>query len=535
MRKYIFIFLIFFSATKCAAQAGQWVWLLGDSVTNNFGNFGIQGVPDSANNPPSLYEACEWTDHNGNFWLYGGTNLHATYSDLWKYDPATNEWTWMKGPGTGYYGSHYGVQGISSPTNNPPSSSYGVNSWVDLNGDLWLFGGGGGTAPGLCADLWKYTIATNEWTWMKGPGTQNYPGSYGSKGISSAGNNPPAREETSASWTDDAGNFWLFGGHSISVQIHEYNDMWKFDPTTNEWTWMKGSSIPNQPSVYGIRGIEDSVNTPGARWIYPRWKDNDGNLWCFGGSEDWSTNSAKNDLWRFNPQTANWTWIDGDSGAYNAGVNGTICLMSDVNIPTLAVECRAAWVDSHDNFWGYLYGYGIYNSLWKFCRKSREWAIINADSTGISRGKWGTKGVASPTNIPPFLQGSIAWTDGNDHLYMFGGICNNGLWSNALWMYTIDSTCGVCRTDVEVAEISDRKSGFVIFPNPNDGTFTICLADQTTLDNFEIDIYNMLGEKVHSEILCDNHQTIDYKLNSGIYFVSLITAEKQLTQKLIVE
>jgi hypothetical protein len=61
-----------------------------DSFT---GNFWDAGVSDPANRPPSVYEPCEWPDHNGNFWMFGGD----TYNCLWKFDPLTDEWTWMHG------------------------------------------------------------------------------------------------------------------------------------------------------------------------------------------------------------------------------------------------------------------------------------------------------------------------------------------------------------------------------------------------------------------------------------------------------
>src|SRR5437762_1892899 len=82
------------------AQAGEWTWMKGDSTPNSLGNFGTQGIPNSANTPPALYEAANWTDHEGNFWLFGGLNYYpsqAFNSALWKFDPATNEWTWVKG------------------------------------------------------------------------------------------------------------------------------------------------------------------------------------------------------------------------------------------------------------------------------------------------------------------------------------------------------------------------------------------------------------------------------------------------------
>src|SRR5205807_883166 len=101
--------------------------------------YGMQGMSSPFNNPPALYEPCEWRDQNGNFWLYGGQSS-GLQADLWKFNPITNEWTWMKGPGGGSVGT-FGIKGIPSPTNNPPSKGHGTASWTDADNNLWLFGG----------------------------------------------------------------------------------------------------------------------------------------------------------------------------------------------------------------------------------------------------------------------------------------------------------------------------------------------------------------------------------------------------------
>ena len=75
MKKIYLIALLFtlhFSlfTNHSIAQTGQWVWRSGDSTANNQGHYGTQGVFSPANKPPALYEACEWKDKQGNFWLF---------------------------------------------------------------------------------------------------------------------------------------------------------------------------------------------------------------------------------------------------------------------------------------------------------------------------------------------------------------------------------------------------------------------------------------------------------------------------------
>ena len=77
----------------------------------------------------------------------------------------------------------------------------------------------------------------------------------------------------------------------------DYNDLWRYQIATNTWTWMKGGNITNQPTVFGVKGVEDPLNTPGGRSIYSRWRDQNGNFWMWGG-ETFSSNSDLNEMWK---------------------------------------------------------------------------------------------------------------------------------------------------------------------------------------------------------------------------------------------
>lgn len=80
-------------------------------------------------------------------------------------------------------------------------------------------------------DLWQFSTATNEWTWMNGVSTgTGYP-TYGSLGVPSSGNIPGGREGA-VSWTDSAGNLWMFGGSGL-ISTHSggvLNDLWRYSP-----------------------------------------------------------------------------------------------------------------------------------------------------------------------------------------------------------------------------------------------------------------------------------------------------------------
>jgi hypothetical protein len=95
---------------------GEWAWIHGSNTFSSVGNFGTLGVPSPTNEPPAFYEPAEWTDRNGNLWLFSGVNPANQFNnDLWKYDPLTNQWTWMNGNGVVNDLGSYGIKGIPGP------------------------------------------------------------------------------------------------------------------------------------------------------------------------------------------------------------------------------------------------------------------------------------------------------------------------------------------------------------------------------------------------------------------------------------
>ena len=97
------------------------------------------------------------------------------------------------------------------------------------------------------------------------------------QGHAGSANVPGARID-SVTWTDSDGNFWLFGGQGKSSTSSGYlNDLWRYDPFANMWTWMSGSITAGQIGTYGTKGVPDAANVPGARdgsvtWVDSYWR-----------------------------------------------------------------------------------------------------------------------------------------------------------------------------------------------------------------------------------------------------------------------
>jgi hypothetical protein len=127
---------------------------------------------------------------------------------------------------------------------------------------------------------------SNQWTWVAGDNTYNQAGVYGSTGVAASTNKPGARQNA-ATWTDASGNFWMFGGFGFDASATggELNDLWKYNLSTGQWTWMGGTSSYNDAGTFGTKGLGSTANYPSGRDGSISWVDaSSGNLWLYGGS-----------------------------------------------------------------------------------------------------------------------------------------------------------------------------------------------------------------------------------------------------------
>jgi hypothetical protein len=412
----------------------------GSNSNQAVGFYGTKGVASPSNVPDGRGNAASWTDKSGNFWLFSGYAIGvggtAMPNDLWEYNPATNEWTFMGGktdactqisPTTCeyYWPGVYGTKGVAGTTNLPGGRS-GAASWTDSSGNFWLFGGTGYDSAGNIGDLndlWEFNPTTKAWTWVSGSSTINASGVYGTMGTPSASNMPGARDG-SVSWVDSTGNLWLFGGELVIVANGDFNDLWMFNPTTKAWTWVNGSNTlaATANGVYGSVGVAGPNNVPGARYGAVSWIDKGGNLWLFGGTSDVSTGAVYlNDLWEYNPTSEEWAWTNGSSTANASAVYGTLSVASSSTTPGAYTQQTAnpSWSDQKGDFW--LFD----GNVWEFNPTTEQWTWVSESGTAVV---YGTKGTASASNWPGGRSGAACWTDNSGNFWLFGSGYRNDLW-----------------------------------------------------------------------------------------------------------
>ena len=309
---------------------------------------------------------------------YDANGTQGTLNDLWMFNPSTNQWAWMGGSNTHNQSSVYGTLGTPASGNIPGSRNSAV-SWTDSSGHFWLFGGYGYDSTGALGrlnDLWELNPSTNQWEWMGGSNTVNHSGVYGTLGAPAAGNIPGGRG-FAVSWTDTSGHPWLFGGYGYDVNgnLGELNDVWVFNPSTNQWAWMGGSSTYNHYGVYGTLGTAAAGNIPGGRQQASSWTDSSGDFWLFGGTGYGASGNGGglNDLWEFSPSTNQWIWMGGSNTINQPGVYGTLGTPAAGNIPGSLSQKATSWTDSSGHLWLFGgYGYdvnstiGYLNDLWEY-------------------------------------------------------------------------------------------------------------------------------------------------------------------------
>jgi hypothetical protein len=491
----VFFPLIFISLSGHSfAQYGQWTWMGGDSVYNSVAQRGNLGVPSVNYNPGARYEAMTFTDTQNNFWLYGGqlnvSGVAHWYSDLWKYDPSTGEWTWVKGPSAYDVPAVPGTVGVPSSLNNPPAIMAAC-SWSDPFNNLWIFGGG-------TNNLWRYSITSNQWTLMKAG-----PARFGARGVMNGANNPPSRDEATCSWQVGE-TLWLFGGRKTGNGF--LNDLWKFSIISNAWTWMGGDSIVNVQGMYGTRGIPSPNNKPGARSAYCSWYSNF-KLWLFGGNETY----YHNDLWSFDPFTSEWTWVSGDSTpSMLQGFYGNQCVASPLNVPGHRTENKTSWTDLYGNLWMYGGSWGPAD-LWKFDLNLNQWVWVMGDTvlrSGGLRPIYGVKGVPSIFNTPGSRNGTPSWKSSDGSFWLYGGIFQLGAKRNDLWKYMPDTAAGACSyvgiREMHPAELADCK----VYSNPARDFCTVEFADLKGR-KIALDVFDIRGSVIWKQDVLQPSTTVD--------------------------
>jgi Fn3 associated/Chitobiase/beta-hexosaminidase C-terminal domain len=135
-----------------------------------------------------------------------------------------------------------------------------------------MWGGANRGEFGGLADMWMLNPSTLEWTWMGGINQTTgcstdtsydvtictgWPGIYGTLGKPSEVS-VPGRRYGALAWSDDEGNFWLFGGQGYD-NYHDdqngvLNDLWRFEPSATTLPAAVTPTFSEPAGTYGAGG-----------------------------------------------------------------------------------------------------------------------------------------------------------------------------------------------------------------------------------------------------------------------------------------
>src|SRR5258708_3020506 len=201
------------SPANAGTFTGQWIWRGGSNTGDQNGIYGTKGVGSTSNIPGGRWAAATAVDSTGsNVWLFGGQGFDASgnvgiLADLWEYNIATGQWTWVAGPNIASPNRVYGTKGTAAAA-NAPGGRQAATLWADVSGNVWLFGGFGFDSAGTGApqgailnDLWEFS--GGQWTWVSGNNLANQTGTYGTQATSNLSTGAAA---------DVPGSRWGAGG-----------------------------------------------------------------------------------------------------------------------------------------------------------------------------------------------------------------------------------------------------------------------------------------------------------------------------------
>jgi hypothetical protein len=514
-----------------------WTWMSGNNTPNQLGDYGILAMESSTNKPGARTATMSWTDQAGNLWLFGGGGFSNTVTiagnlnDLWRFNISTNKWAWINGSYNLNELGTYGTIGVPNNTNRPGGRNSG-QTWIDQSGNLWLFGGWGKninvSSDAALDDMWKYNVSTNQWTWVNGSTSPVVNPVYGTQGVASQFNDPGGRGNA-VTWVDVSGNFWMYGGLNDQGIL---DDLWKYNVSTNQWTWMKGDNTGSP--VYGTKGIGAVANKPGRKNNAVGWADNSGNLWMFGGEDQYSTSyQYYNDLWKYNIASNTWTWISGDNIVNQIGSYGTKGIASASNKPG-ARRMSIGWIDvPKGNLW--LFGgqgvkeetTGSFNDLWKYNIATDKWTWISGENAFNVAPVYGTLGIGTKRTNPGARSYLVSWREpSNGTLWLFGGTLIKGR-GNDLWKYNVPST-GQCCQARTAADFQNEISNYSKQNN------LLNVSDEIDLQRKQasgigiksIELYTSNGQLIKqltntdkSVLLLNNIKPSG--INSGLYFLRI--------------
>lgn len=421
-------------------------------------------MPSSGNVPGARQGAFGWVDApTGNFFIFGGSGYGSAssnpscLSDLWKYNPSTHQWTWMKGPSIPYQAATYGIQGTSSPF-NIPGSRYVFSGWIDNSQNFWIYGGYGLTNQNSLAalgDVWKYQNCSPTLTVT---GSANPICSGKSATLTASGT-------SSYTWNTSQ------GGANITV-------------TPNDTTWYYVTGTNTLGCSITIPYLQLVIPSPSLHFVNPTFKP----FICVGETLTLTASGAASYSWHTANTNTTTTMMDTPQQTTVYTVTGTGangCITTGTYLQNVA-QLPIVSLTTSDS--------------------------LMCAGTGVTLTANGASGYAWQ-NSTTQTSATLFVTPSQTTTYTVSGISSQSCVSSSTITQMVISCVGIEKTN-------QGSSLFVLNPNPNNGSFKIKLETIIT-EPSEVAIVNALGQTVHKQKIQGNEQDFNLSLAKGLYYLVL--------------
>lgn len=307
------------------------------------------------------------------------------------------------------------ILGEYSEENYPYIEGYSHLSWNIKDELFYVF-------DSNTSSMWVYSTEIHQWKCIVHKNSSVLVASDINQ--ESLNNTPGIRSEIrTATWHDNEGNLWLFSGSDKS-------DLWRFNTTTNMWSFM-GGSHENGNGNYIDKGIESPEAYPAYRKSMPNFfVDQNGHFVLFRGSK-------ANDLWRYNPYSQRWTWVDGlMPSEVNVIVLENIETDSSLfylNTPTSSNQIlNVSWADNNNHY--YIMDKKNYvHRVWKYDTIKGLWFLVHKPEDFANYSVFGIE----DDDLQPEMQKSCSIWQNDENIYVWGGKVNglNREYTNTLFRF----------------------------------------------------------------------------------------------------
>jgi len=242
--------------------------------------------------------------------LFGGrTEQLQAFNDLWKFNPSTENWSYI----------------APNPTDYPPGGRF-WHACAMEGGNMYMFGGFTWEHADVTNELWSYSVSDNRWTILVPNGDINSP--------------RPRHGHTLVATSKNT--LLLFGGRNNGrPELITFNDLWEYNITSARWVQLKVQGDPASPPARCAQ-TATAISTAATDEMV-----------IFGGMALQAPSDAYyNDVWKYSRTTNSWQILQPDNSQYGPG---RLAAHTEIYLPDSSIAIVG----------GYELFVGLHNYVWQ--------------------------------------------------------------------------------------------------------------------------------------------------------------------------